>query len=109
MIWRLFPFILVAILVAGILVSDLLACRSVHIAKGRLTGEDLKENSLPGSESFAMLDGPKTMRFPSPGKPQMMKNPDPHLFERGVFGTFDLKESPEPKKLPPLAAPKLSQ
>ena len=52
MIWRLFPFVLVAILVAGVLVSDLLACRLVHISKERLTGEDFKEKLLKGSESF---------------------------------------------------------
>ena len=34
MMWRLLPFGLVAILVAGILVSDFLACRLVHLAKG---------------------------------------------------------------------------
>ena len=34
MIWRLLPFGLVAILVAGILVSDFLACRLGHIAMG---------------------------------------------------------------------------
>jgi hypothetical protein len=109
MIWRLFPFILAAILVAGILVSDLLACSSVHIAKGRLTGEGLKEKSLQGSESFAMLDGPKTMRFLSPEEAQIMKNLNPHLFEQRALGIIYLKESPELKKLPPLATPKLSQ
>ena len=70
MIWRLFPFVLVAILVAGILVSDLLACRLVQIAKGRLTGQDLKEKFLKGSESFTMMDEPRTMRFLSPEKAQ---------------------------------------
>ena len=52
MIWRLFPFVLVAILVGGVLVSDLLACRSVHLSKGRLTGEDLKEKFLQGQRKF---------------------------------------------------------
>ena len=84
MIWRLFPFILVAILVAGVLVSDLMACRTVHVAKGRLTGEDLKEKFRQGSESFAMLDGPKTMRFLSPEEAQIMKRlpplPTPKLY-----------------------------
>ena len=67
MIWRLFPFFLVAILVAGVLVSDLLACRFVHISKGRLTGEDLKEKFLQGNESFAMMDEPRTMSLLSLG------------------------------------------
>jgi hypothetical protein len=100
---------LAAILVAGVLVSGLLACRSVHIAKGRLTGEDLKEKFLPGSKIFAMLDGPKTMRFLSPEEVQIMKNLNPRLFEQRAFGISYLKDAPELKKLPPLATPKLSQ
>lgn len=108
MIWRLFPFVLVAILVAGVLVSDLLACRLVHSAKGRLTGADLKEKSLKGSENFAMMDEPRTMRFKSPEKAQMMKNLNPKLFEEKAYGINYLKESPELKKLPSLATPKLS-
>ena len=67
MIWTLLPFGLVAILVAGVLVSDFLACRLVHLSKGRLTGEDPKEKCLKGSESFAMMDEPRTMSFLSPG------------------------------------------
>ena len=109
MIWRLFPFALVAILVAGVLVSDFLACRSVHISKGRLTGEDLKEKFLQGSESFAMMDEPRTMRFLSPGKARMMKKLNPNPFEERASGAIYLKEAPELKKLPPLATPKLSQ
>ena len=109
MIWRLFPFVLVAILVAGVLVSDLLACRLIHSAKRRLTGEDLKEKFLHESEIFAMLDEPRTMRFLSPEKPQMMKNLNPNLFEEEAYGIDYLKEAPELKKLPPLATPKLSQ
>jgi hypothetical protein len=105
MMWRLFPFALVALLVAGVLVSDLLACRLVHSSKGRLTGEDLKKKLLQGSESFAMLDEPRTMRFLSPGKAQMMKNLNPNLFEERALGIIYLKESPELKKLPPLATP----
>jgi hypothetical protein len=108
MIWRLFPFVLVAILVAGVLVSDLLACRLVHSAKGRLTGEDLKEKFLQGSENFAMMDEPRTMRFLSPVKAQRMKNLNSKLFEEEACGIDYLKEAPELKKLPPLATPKLS-
>jgi hypothetical protein len=108
MIWRLFPFVLAAILVAAVLVSDLWACRSGHIAKGRLTGEDRKEKFLSGSEISAMLDGPGTMRSSSPEKAQMMKNLHPHLFEERALGIMYPKESPELKKLPPLATPKLS-
>ena len=58
MIWTLLPFGLVAILVASILVFDFLACRLVHISKGRLTGEDTKEKYLKGSESFAVIEDP---------------------------------------------------
>jgi hypothetical protein len=108
MLWRLFPFVLVVILVAAVLVSDLLACRLVHSSKGRLTGADLKEKFLSGSESFAMLDGPRTMRSSSPEKAQMIKNLNPHLFEERALGIMYPKESPELKKLPPLATPKLS-
>ena len=68
MIWRLFPFVLVAILVAGSLVFDFLACRLVHTSKERLTGEDHKEKCLKGSESFARMDEPRPMRFLSPEK-----------------------------------------
>ena len=61
MMWSLLPFGLVAILVAGILVSDFVVCsRLVHIAKGRLDGEAPKEKCLKGSESFAMMDEPRT-------------------------------------------------
>ena len=67
MIWRLLPFGLAAILVAGILVSDFLACRLGHNSKGRLTGEDPKEKYLKGSESFAMMDKPRTMGLLLPG------------------------------------------
>ena len=67
MMWRLLPFGLVAILVASILVFDFLACRLVHISKGRLTGEDPKEKCLKGSESFAMMDKPRTMGLLLPG------------------------------------------
>ena len=109
MIWRLFPFVLAALLVAGVLVSDLWACRSVHIAKGRLTGEDLKEKFLPGNEGFAMMDEPGIIRFLRPAKVQRMKNLPPKLFEERALGIDYLKEAPELKKLPPLATPKLSQ
>ena len=68
MIWTLLPFGLVAILVAGSLVSDFLAGRLVHISKGRLTGEDPKEKCLKGSESFARMDEPRTMSLLSPGE-----------------------------------------
>ena len=67
MIWRLLPFGLVAILVAGVLVSDFMACKSVHISKGRLTGEDPKEKYLKGSEGFALMDEPRTMSLLSLG------------------------------------------
>ena len=60
MIWRLLPFGLVAIHVAGILVFDFLACRLVHIAKGRLDGDAPQEKCLKGSESFAMMDEHRT-------------------------------------------------
>jgi hypothetical protein len=73
MIWTLFPFVLVAILVAGILGSDFLACRLVHISKGRLSGEDPKEKCLKGSESFAMMDEPKIMSRLSPGGARIEK------------------------------------
>jgi hypothetical protein len=61
MIWRLLPFGLVALLVAGSLVSDFLARRLVHIFKGRLTGNDPKAKWLKGSENFARMDEPRTM------------------------------------------------
>jgi hypothetical protein len=109
MIWRLFPFVMVAILVGGVLVSDLLACRSVHISKGRLTGEDLKEKFLQGGEIFAMLEAHRTMRFLSPAKAQRMENLNPNPFEERDSGIIYLKEAPKQKKLPPLATPKLSQ
>jgi hypothetical protein len=109
MIWRLFPFVLVVILVAGVLVSDLLACRLVHISKGRMTGADLKEKFLKGSENFAMMDEPRAMQFLRPGKAQMMEKLNPNLFEEKACGIDYLKEAPELKKLPPLATPKLSQ
>ena len=67
MIWRLLPFGLVAILVAGILVSDFLACRLGHNSKGRLTGEDPKEKYLKGTEDFALMDEPRTMSLLSLG------------------------------------------
>ena len=67
MIWRLLPFGLVTLLVAGSLVSDFLACKLVHISKGRLTGEDPKEKCLKGSASFAMMDEPRTMSLLSLG------------------------------------------
>ena len=73
MIWTLLPSGLVAILVAGILVSDFLACRLVHISKGRLSGEDPKEKCLKGSESFAMMDEPRTMSLLSPGGARIEK------------------------------------
>lgn len=109
MMWSLLPFGLVAILVAGVLVSDLLACRLVHIAKGRLDGEAPKEKCLKGSESFAMMDEHTTMQFLSPEKAQMMEKLNPKLFEEKAYGIVYLKEAPELKKLPPLATPKLSQ
>jgi hypothetical protein len=65
--WRLLPFGLVAILVAGILVSNFWAGRLVQTSKGRLTGEDPQEKCLKGSESFAMMDEPRTMSLLSPG------------------------------------------
>jgi hypothetical protein len=49
------------------------------------------------------------MRFLSPEKAQMMNNLNPNLFEERALGIIYLKESPELKKLPPLATPKLSQ
>jgi hypothetical protein len=67
MIWRLLPFGLVAILVAGVLVSNFLACRLVNLSRGRLTGGDPKENCLKGSESFSMMDDPGTMSLRSLG------------------------------------------
>ena len=67
MIWRLLPFGLVAILVAGVLVSNFLACRLFNLSKGRLTGEDSKEKCLKGSESSAMMDKPRTMGLLLPG------------------------------------------
>lgn len=88
MIWTLFPFALVAILVAAVLVSDLLACRLVHISKGRLTGEDPKEKFLKGSESFAMMDEHTTMRFLSPEKAQMMKKLIPSSLRRKPTASF---------------------
>jgi hypothetical protein len=106
MMWRLLPFGLVAILVAGVLVSDLLACRLVHNSKGRLTGEDPKGQSWQGGESFAMMDEPGTMRFLSPEN-QRMKKLNPNLFEKKALGIIYLKEAPKMKKSPPLAAPKL--
>jgi hypothetical protein len=109
MIWRLFPFALVAILVAAVLVSDLLACRLVHSSRGRLTGADLKEKFLKGSQNFARMDEPGTMQFLRPGKAQKMDKLNPNLFEERVLGIVYPKEAPELKKLPPLATPKLSQ
>jgi hypothetical protein len=106
--WRLLPCVLVAILVAGVLVSDLLACRLVHSFRGRLTGADLKEQFPKGSENFAIMDEPRTMRFLSPVKAQRMKNLNPKRFEEEAYGIDYLKESPELKKLPALATPKLS-
>ena len=67
MMWRLLPFGLVAILVAGVLVSNFLACRLVNLSRGRLAGEDPKEECLKGSESFAMMDKPRTMGLLLPG------------------------------------------
>ena len=67
MIWTIFPFGLAAILVAGVLVSDFLACRSDRLSEGRLTGGDPKENCLKGSESFTMMDEPGTMSLRSLG------------------------------------------
>jgi hypothetical protein len=55
MMWTLLPFGLVAILVAGILVSDFLACRLIYLSKGRLRREDLQEKCREGGETFAML------------------------------------------------------
>ena len=75
--------------------------------QGRLTGADLKEKFLQGSESFAMMDEPMTMRFLSPAKAQRMKNLNPKLFEEEACGIDYLKEAPELKKLPPPATPKL--
>jgi hypothetical protein len=109
MIWRLLPFVLVAILVAGVLVSDVLACKSDRTSKGRLTGEDLKDQLLQGRESFAMMDEPRTMRFLSPVKAQRMKNLHPKPFEEKAQGIDYPEEAPELQKLPPLATPKLSQ
>jgi hypothetical protein len=74
-----------------------------------LTGEDLKEKFLKGSESFAMLDEPRTMRFLSPERAQMMKNLNPRLSEEKAYGIIYLEGPPELIKLPPLATPKLSQ
>ena len=68
MMWTLLPFGLAAILMAGSLVFDFLAWRLVHLSKGRLTGEDPKENCLKGSESFARMDEPRTMSLLSPGE-----------------------------------------
>ena len=73
MIWTLLPLSLVAIFVVGILVSDFLACRLIHICKGRLTGEDPKEKCLKGSESFAMMDEHRTMSLLSPGDGRIEK------------------------------------
>jgi hypothetical protein len=73
MMWTLLPLGLVAILVVGILVSDFLACRSVRICKGRLTGEAPKEKCLKGSESFAMMDEHRTMSLLSPGGARIAK------------------------------------
>jgi hypothetical protein len=74
-----------------------------------LTGEDPKEKCLKGSESFAMMDEPRTMRFLSPGKALMVKKLNPKLFEEKAYGIIYLKEAPEMKKLPPLATPTLYQ
>lgn len=109
MIWRLFPFVLAAILVAGVLVSDLWACRSVHLAKGRLTGKDPKEAFLKGRESLALMDESGSMHLLRPEKIQMRGKLNPKLFEEKAYGIIYLKEAPEMKKLPPLATPKLSQ
>lgn len=73
MMWKLLPFGLVAILVAGILVSDFLAGRLVYLSKGRLSGEDPKEKYLKGSESFATMDEPRTMSLLSPGGARIEK------------------------------------
>jgi hypothetical protein len=109
MIWRLFPFVLAAILVAGILVSDLLASRLDHTTKGRLTGDDPKEIFPKGSERFAVMGENKTIRFLSPEKALMMKKLNPNLFEERALDIIFLKEAPDLKKLPPLATPKLSR
>ena len=109
MIWRLFPFVLVAILVAGVLVSDLWACRLVHPSKERLTGKDPKEEFLKGREMLAMMDESGTMRFLRPEKAQMRESLYPKPFEEKARGIIYPKESPELKKLPPLATPKLSE
>ncbi len=73
MMWKLLPFGLVAILVTGVLVSDFLAGRLVNLSKGRLTGEDPKDKCLKGSESFAMMDEPRTMSLLSPGGARIEK------------------------------------
>jgi hypothetical protein len=109
MIWRLFPFVLATILVAGVMVSDLLASRLAHVPQGRLTGDDLKENFFQGNQKLAMLDEPGTLRFLSPEKARMIKNLNPHLLEDSAFAIIDLNEAPKLKELAPLAAPTLSQ
>ena len=83
--------VLVAILVAGVLVSGVLACRSVLNPKGGLTGEDLKEHVQQGREGFARLDGPKTMRFLSPEKAQMMQNLNPNLLSRELEALYHFR------------------
>jgi hypothetical protein len=107
MIWRLFPFLLVAILVAGVLVSDLLACRSDHVSKGRLTGEDLKEKFQQNRERLGMMDEPGPLRFLSPEKARRMKKLNSGPFEERGSGIIYLKGAPKLNKVPPLANPNL--
>jgi hypothetical protein len=82
MIWTLLPFGLVAILVAGILVSYSAAYRFMRLPKGRLTGKATNEKCLKGGESFAIIDEQGKMYHLNPEEAQMMKKLLPKFFEK---------------------------
>jgi len=82
MIWTLLPFGLVAILIAGILVSSSVAQRIMRLPKGRLTGKATNEKGLQGSENFAIIDEQGKMYRLNPEEAQMMKKLLPKLFEK---------------------------
>lgn len=108
MIWKLLPFALAAILVAGILVSDSLAYGFSRIAKGRWLGEETAGKGPQGSKSYAVVNDPGEMRLLTPEEVhQVMKAFNPKFFKEKATGIIYLKEGPEMPLLPPMSTPKL--
>jgi hypothetical protein len=99
----------VVLTICLLLASSALADKLVCISNEKLRGEMTVQNCVDKGERFAMVAEHGGVRILNREEFELMKKLNPQLREMKAYGIIYLKEAPELKKLPPLAAPKAYQ